>query len=135
MNGTPAAASSPRRQLRRAMSSSSGSPSRWLPLVRASSAPCSCSAERCTWTGSGSMPGCAQAFRVREAPWWGIQFHAEATSETIAGWIRDYRSDEDAARANLDWEAILLETRRQIGRWNELGVGICSRFLDHATGA
>ena len=54
---------------------------------------------------------------------------------TIAGWIRDYRSDEDAARANLDWEAILLETRRQIGRWNELGVGICSRFLDHATGA
>jgi len=75
-----------------------------------------------------------QAFRVREAPWWGIQFHAEATSETIAGWIRDYRSDEDAVRANLDWEAIVLETRQQIGCWNELGVGICSRFLDHATG-
>jgi GMP synthase-like glutamine amidotransferase len=78
---------------------------------------------------------CVQAFRVREVPWWGIQFHAEATSETIAGWIRDYRSDEDAVRANLDWEALLLKTRRQIGRWNEQGVGICARFLDHATGA
>jgi GMP synthase-like glutamine amidotransferase len=78
---------------------------------------------------------CVQAFRMRELPWWGIQFHAEATSETIAGWIRDYRSDEDAVRANLDWEALLLKTRRQIDRWNQQGVGICARFLDHATGA
>jgi hypothetical protein len=75
---------------------------------------------------------CLQAFRVHAAPWWGIQFHAEATEETIAGWIRDYRSDEDAVGADLDWATILVETRREIGRWNELGVGICRRFLDHA---
>jgi len=73
-----------------------------------------------------------QAFRLDEASWWGIQFHAEATAETIAGWIRDYRSDEDAVRVGLDWNAILVETRREIGRWNELGAGICRRFLDHA---
>src|SRR5205807_2849630 len=73
-----------------------------------------------------------QAFRLDGAPRWGIQFHAEATAETIAGWIRDYRSDEDAVRVGLDWDAILVETRREIGRWNELGAGICRRFLDHA---
>ena len=78
---------------------------------------------------------CLQAFRLQETPMWGIQFHAEATSATITAWVEDYRSDEDAVRADLQWEAILLETRRQIGRWNELGVGICSRFLDHAGGA
>lgn len=75
---------------------------------------------------------CLQAFRLPDAPWWGIQFHAEATAETIAAWVADYRSDEGAVRADLDWEAILLDTRRQIARWNELGVGICGRFLEEA---
>jgi GMP synthase (glutamine-hydrolysing) len=77
-------------------------------------------------------PACLQAFRVHAAPWWGIQFHAEVTAETIAGWIDDYRSDADAVRAELDWAAIIVETSREIGRWNELGIGICWRFLDHA---
>jgi GMP synthase-like glutamine amidotransferase len=75
---------------------------------------------------------CMQAYSLAPAPWWGIQFHAEATSETIAGWIAGYRSDEDAVRANLNWEAVLLETDRKIARWNTLGIGICQRFLDHA---
>lgn len=73
-----------------------------------------------------------QAFRLRTAPWWGIQFHAEVTEETIAGWIEDYRSDEDAVHADLDWAAILETTRRQIDPWNELGAGICRRFLERA---
>ena len=72
-----------------------------------------------------------QAFRLRATPWWGIQFHAEVTDETIAGWIEDYRSDEDAVRADVDWAAVLTTTRRQIDRWNELGTEICRRFLDH----
>jgi GMP synthase-like glutamine amidotransferase len=76
---------------------------------------------------------CLQAFRLRAAPWWGIQFHAEVTAETIGGWIDDYRSDPDAVRADLDWSAILATTRRQIDPWNELGSGICRRFLDCAT--
>ena len=75
---------------------------------------------------------CLQAFRLASAPWWGIQFHAEATSETIAGWIEDYRSDPDAVRAERDWAALLAQTRREFANWNELGVGICERFLRHA---
>jgi len=78
---------------------------------------------------------CLQAFRLRTAPWWGIQFHAEVTEETIAAWIADYRSDPDAVRANLDWEAMLAQTRSEIDRWNELGVGLCRRFLDVAASA
>jgi hypothetical protein len=73
---------------------------------------------------------CLQAFRLAAKPWWGIRFHAEVTDETIADWVRDYRSDEDAVRADLNWPAILAETAREIGRWNEHGIGICQRFLD-----
>jgi hypothetical protein len=75
---------------------------------------------------------CVQAFSLPHAHWWGIQFHAEATSETIAGWIAGYRSDEDAVRADLNWEAVRLETDQKIARWNTRGIGICERFLDHA---
>ena len=75
---------------------------------------------------------CVQAFRLVRAPWWGIQFHAEATRETIAAWIDDYRSDQDAVRAQLDWGVLLEETAQRIDSWNELGTGICTRFLDNA---
>jgi GMP synthase-like glutamine amidotransferase len=74
---------------------------------------------------------CVQAFSLAAAPWWGIQFHAEATRETIAGWIAGYRSDEDAVRVGPDWEAIRIETGKKIARWNTRGIGICRRFLDH----
>jgi GMP synthase-like glutamine amidotransferase len=75
---------------------------------------------------------CLQGFRLSAKPWWGIQFHAEVTEETIAGWIEDYRSDQDAVRADLDWAAILGATRNEIESWTELGRGICRRFLDSA---
>jgi GMP synthase-like glutamine amidotransferase len=75
---------------------------------------------------------CLQAFRLSSAPWWGIQFHAEVTDHTIVAWIDDYRSDPDAVRADLDWTAMLARTREEIARWNELGRGICRRFLDYA---
>ena len=78
---------------------------------------------------------CLQAFRLQAAPWWGVQFHAEVTRETIETWVHDYRSDEDAVRADLDWRAILARTREQIGQWNELGVELCGRFLDRALSA
>jgi hypothetical protein len=75
---------------------------------------------------------CVQAFRLRGAPAWGIQFHAEARAQTIAGWIRSYREDADAARAPLDWPELLARTQHEVGRWNELGVGLCKRFLELA---
>jgi GMP synthase-like glutamine amidotransferase len=80
---------------------------------------------------------CLQAFRLQGAGGWGIQFHAEATAETIVEWVRDYRSDEDAVRADLDWNSMLAQTHSEITRSNELGMGLCRRFLEHAatTGA
>jgi GMP synthase (glutamine-hydrolysing) len=78
---------------------------------------------------------CVQAFRLHAAPAWGIQFHAEATAATIAGWIRNYRADEDAVRAQPDWQSMLEQTAREIARSNEIGVCICTRFLQLAAAA
>jgi GMP synthase-like glutamine amidotransferase len=77
---------------------------------------------------------CLQAFRVGERAW-GIQFHAEVTGPDFESWIDDYRSDEDAVRAGLDPDALRERTRQEIGGWNQLGLGLCERFLDVATGA
>jgi GMP synthase-like glutamine amidotransferase len=75
---------------------------------------------------------CLQAFRLTSAAVWGIQFHAEVTEATVANWLRDYGEEPDAVRAGVNREAILADTRREIGGWNELGMGICTRFLREA---
>ena len=75
-------------------------------------------------------PVCLQAFRVGAA--WGVQFHAEVTREIIDGWLDDWRSDDDAVASGLDPEAIRAEGAGRMDRWNELGRGICARFLAEA---
>jgi GMP synthase-like glutamine amidotransferase len=74
---------------------------------------------------------CLQACRLGEAAW-AIQFHAEVTAKDAEAWIDDYRSDEDAVRIGLDAEALRAETRARIDAWNELGRGLCGRFLEAA---
>jgi GMP synthase (glutamine-hydrolysing) len=76
---------------------------------------------------------CSQAYRLDERAW-GIQFHAEVTEETVAGWLADSAKDEEAARIGLDPEAVRAETAERIGAWNEIGRQICRRFLKTATG-
>jgi GMP synthase-like glutamine amidotransferase len=76
-----------------------------------------------------------QAYRLASAPWWGIQFHAEVTADTVTGWVRDYGHDPDALRAGLDHHAVLAETGRAIEGWNELGRELCRRFLERAASA
>jgi GMP synthase (glutamine-hydrolysing) len=81
---------------------------------------------------------CLQAYRIDAAgdsgvPSWGIQFHAEVTAETLGHWLDDYRADSDALRIRIDAERIREESRARIVEWNELGRGICSRFLEVAT--
>jgi GMP synthase-like glutamine amidotransferase len=71
---------------------------------------------------------CLQAYRVDESAW-GIQFHAEVTRDDAEAWISDYRSDEDAVRLVLDPEGFRRRTHAAIGAWNELGRGLCGRFL------
>jgi GMP synthase-like glutamine amidotransferase len=77
---------------------------------------------------------CVQAFRLGERAW-GIQFHAEVTGADFESWIDGYRSDEDAVRTGLDPDALRERTRQQIGGWNQVGLGLCERFLDVATRA
>jgi GMP synthase (glutamine-hydrolysing) len=80
-------------------------------------------------------PVCLQAFRLGEAPAWGVQFHAEVTVESLDAWLDGWRSDEDAAASGLDPEAIRRESRRKISAQAELGRGIAGRFLAEATRA
>jgi GMP synthase-like glutamine amidotransferase len=74
-------------------------------------------------------PVCLQAFRLADGAGWGLQFHAEVTRESVGHWLDDYRSDPDAVRIGLDPEALRAETARKIDAWNELGRGLCGRFL------
>jgi GMP synthase-like glutamine amidotransferase len=73
-----------------------------------------------------------QAFRLAAAPAWGVQFHAEATAATIAGWVEHHREDAEATLAGIDWAQVLRATEREIAHFNELGAGVCTRFLDLA---
>ena len=71
---------------------------------------------------------CPQAFRLGNAV--GVQFHAEVTRADAEAWIDDYRSDEDAVLSGVDADALRRETTGAITGWNELGRGLCGRFLD-----
>jgi GMP synthase (glutamine-hydrolysing) len=76
---------------------------------------------------------CLQAYKL-PGPAWGLQFHAEAVRESLDGWIDRFREDEDAVRAGLDPEALRAEATARMAAWNELGAGICARFLAEAEG-
>jgi GMP synthase (glutamine-hydrolysing) len=73
---------------------------------------------------------CAQAYRLAERAW-GIQFHAEVSPETVAGWIADAEVDDadDVREAAVDLTALRERTARELPAWNELGRGLCERFL------
>lgn len=75
---------------------------------------------------------CLQAYRLADLPAWGIQFHAEVNAPTLEHWIRDYRSDPAAVAMDLDPHALLAESAPAIRAWNEVGRGLCERFLDAA---
>jgi GMP synthase (glutamine-hydrolysing) len=71
---------------------------------------------------------CLQAYRLGDAAW-GIQFHAEVTGEDADAWIDEDRDKQDAARIVGDFDALRERTRIAMGPWNELGRGLCERFL------
>ena len=81
-----------------------------------------------------SSARCLQAYRLAGLPAWGIQFHAEVTAPNLEHWIRDYRSDPDAVAIGLDPGALLAESAPAIEAWNEVGRGVCERFLEAAAG-
>jgi GMP synthase (glutamine-hydrolysing) len=75
---------------------------------------------------------CLQAFRLPDGAGWGLQFHAEVSRESLERWLADYRQDPDAVRIGLDPDALRAESARKIDAWNELGRGLCARFLEVA---
>ncbi len=79
-------------------------------------------------TPLAASASCLQAYRLGASAW-GIQFHAEVTTDDVEAWIRDYRSDEDAVRIGLDPGELRRRTEGAMGAWNELGRGLCERFL------
>jgi GMP synthase-like glutamine amidotransferase len=78
---------------------------------------------------------CLQAFRLGDAPAWGVQFHPEVARDSLWHWLDHYDADEDAVRIGLDAEALRAESEGRIGEWNAVGRGIASRFLREAEAA
>lgn len=74
---------------------------------------------------------CLQAFRLAGRTW-GIQFHAEVTIESVRSWLAEHEGDSDPERPQVDALRIAAETELRIDAWNELGRGICRRFLNEA---
>jgi GMP synthase-like glutamine amidotransferase len=68
---------------------------------------------------------CLQAYRVGASAW-GLQFHAEVTRQDLLGWIESPDLAEDGP---IDRAGMRAETEARIDAWNELGRGLCSRFL------
>jgi GMP synthase-like glutamine amidotransferase len=79
-------------------------------------------------------PVCAQAFRVGDAAW-GIQFHAEVSRADALDWITEYHVDPDAVRIGIEPARMRAETEPRMEAWNELGRGLCSRFVAAARAA
>jgi GMP synthase-like glutamine amidotransferase len=66
-----------------------------------------------------SSERCLQAFRVGDRAW-GIQFHAEVKQADFEAWLRMYEGDP---------AQLVARTRARIAGWNDLGRGLCDRFL------
>ena len=69
-------------------------------------------------------PVCLQAYRLGCA--WGVQFHPEVRAGQVESWLAE--DPDDVA----DSAALRAETRGRIGAWNELGLRLCSAFLQAA---
>ena len=71
-----------------------------------------------------------QAFRLRERPVWGLQFHPEVTEPDLGEWLDDWQTDPAAVATGLDPEAIRAESAGKIGAWNDTGRALSERFLE-----
>jgi GMP synthase (glutamine-hydrolysing) len=75
---------------------------------------------------------CLQSYRIGDRVW-GIQFHAEVTGADFQHWLDLDGTHPDAVEAGLDVAAVSIQTRERIEGWNELGRGLCARFLKVAS--
>jgi GMP synthase-like glutamine amidotransferase len=71
-----------------------------------------------------TSPVCLQAFRLEDRPAWGIQFHAEVTSEMATSWVL-----EDPADPPMPAEELLAESERRMPQSNAQGRALADAFL------
>jgi GMP synthase (glutamine-hydrolysing) len=74
---------------------------------------------------------CLQGCRIGERAW-ALQFHPEVSRADALHWIDDYEADPDAVRIGLDPAVLGPETEAKIGAFNDLGRGLCRRWLEVA---
>ncbi|MDX6588023.1 MAG: hypothetical protein QOI31_2496 [Solirubrobacterales bacterium] len=72
-----------------------------------------------------------QAYRIGDSAW-GIQFHAEVSTEDAVSWAVNYVVDEDAVKMGIDPDELSAQILLRIGDWNRLGRDLCARFLSVA---
>ena len=75
-----------------------------------------------------AAPLCLQAYRLGDAAW-GIQFHAEVTARGRRGLDRRLPQRRGRGSHRPRPRRLRERTRGAIGAWNELGRGLCERFL------
>ena len=78
---------------------------------------------------AGAVPlarsgACLQGYRFGEAAW-GTQFHPEVTRSIVQLWIDLSRE----GGAQLDYETFERDSNLYADAWEELGRGLCARFL------
>lgn len=71
--------------------------------------------------------GCLQAYRFGEAAW-GLQFHPEVTRSIVQLWIDLSRE----AGTELDYATFERDSDLYADGWEQLGRGLCERFLSVA---
>ena len=75
---------------------------------------------------------CLQAYRLRDRPVWGFQFHAEVTSPDLNDWLDAFSDDPDAGATGIDPEQMRAESRERLPAQHQLGRGLAARFLEQA---
>jgi GMP synthase (glutamine-hydrolysing) len=71
---------------------------------------------------------CLQACRIGERAW-ALQFHPEVSRADALHWIDDYEADPDAVRLGVDPAVLGPETEAKVAAFNQLGRGLCGRWL------
>lgn len=71
---------------------------------------------------------CLQGARVGERAW-ALQFHPEVSRADALHWVDDYEADPDAVRIGIDPTELGRETEKKIDAFNQLGRGLCLRWL------